>query len=494
MKLVYQQMLAFFAVIATVLILLGFSFSQMTRNMVYQNTWTSLEKYANSLVEQSVRISSGNPNKVSFDSESLLNSEVLLRNQSVHFTIYNKSNTAVFPDNFYSSKIGKADWQKLKAGKIVQKVTDHQVKTTSGQAEPAMTDVLKPYFYTDSNNKRHLIAVIKIGAFISNVNSNISAINANLTKALIVASLVALLFAYIVSRYLTLRINRLRRATNQVAKGNYDVELPSKNRDEIDDLINDFNDMTLSLRESEAEIERQEERRRAFMADAAHEMRTPLTTINGLLEGLAYDAIPEDSKEQSIALMRNETKRLIRLVNENLDYEKIRNNQIALQKQSFNAIETLDNLVEQLHQKAAAKQDVLTVNGPKDLEVYADYDRFVQVMFNITQNAIQFTDNGQITILAQRGFHESIFKISDTGIGMSEEELANIWERYYKADPSRTNTKYGESGLGLAIVHQLVLLHNGKIEVTSKVGEGTTFTIIFPDEDHDHYQQPTHNA
>lgn len=482
MRLVYQQLLAFLAVIASVLLLLGLSFSSMTKEYVYQNTWASLEKYANSLVEQSIRVSSTNPDKVTFDSESLLNSEVLLRNQSVHFTIYNRENTAIFPDNVYTSKISKSDWQKLRAGKIVQKVSDSQLKTTSGQAEPAMTDVLKPYFYTDKNNQKHLVAVVKVGAFISNINSNIAKINANLTKALLVASVVALLLAYFISRYLTLRINRLRKATNQVASGNYDVQLTSKNRDEIDDLINDFNNMALSLQESKAEIQRQEERRRAFMADAAHEMRTPLTTINGLLEGLAYDAIPEESKAQSIDLMRNETNRLIRLVNENLDYEKIRNNQITLTKQRFNALETLQRIAEQLHQKAEASHDVLKVSGAPTIEVYADYDRFVQIMFNITQNAIQFTDEGEINILVERGYRETIFKVVDTGIGMTKEQLANIWERFYKADPSRTNTKYGESGLGLAIVHQLVLLHNGKIEVTSKTGRGTTFTIIFPDE------------
>lgn len=481
MKLVYQQLLAFLAVIASVLLLLGLSFSSMTKDYVYQNTWTSLEKYANSLVEQSIRVSTTNGN-VSFDSESLLNSEVLLKNQSVHFTIYNRDNTAVFPNNVYISKIKASEWRQLKKGKIVQKVTDQPVKTTSGQTEPAMTDVLKPYFYTDSTGKRHLVAVVKIGAYISNINSNISKINANLVKALLVASLVALLLAYFISRYMTLRINRLRRATTQVAKGNYDIQLKSKNHDEIDDLISDFNNMARSLQESKEEIQRQEDRRRAFMADAAHEMRTPLTTINGLLEGLAYDAIPEESKAQSIELMRNETNRLIRLVNENLDYEKIRNNQIMLTKQRFNAIDTLDRMVDQLHKKAAEKGDKLIVQGAKDVEVYADYDRFVQIIFNITQNAIQFTENGQITILAERGYQESIFKISDTGIGMTSEQLANIWERYYKADPSRTNTKYGESGLGLAIVHQLVLLHQGKIEVASKVGEGTTFTVIFPDE------------
>lgn len=218
------------------------------------------------------------------------------------------------------------------------------------------------------------------------------------------------------------------------------------------------------------------------MANASHEMRTPLTTINGLLEGLAYDAIPEESKEESIELMRSETSRLIRLVNENLDYEKIRSNQITLNLHEFNAVDALHNIVEQLKQKAEDSGDTLELEVPESVAVYADYDRFVQIMFNITQNAIQFTQNGQITISAQRGYEEAIIRIADTGMGMSDEQLQNIWERYYKADPSRKNTKYGESGLGLSIVHQLVQLHHGKISVTSKEGVGTTFTVIFPDE------------
>lgn len=483
MKLVYQQLLALLSMVAVVLVLLGLSFSRMTKEYVYQNTWTSLEKYANSLVEQSVRVSSSDPKHVNFDSDSLLNSEVLLRNQSVNFTIYNRENTAIFPDNVYISKINHTDWQKLQQGKIVQKVTDQQTHTSGGKVEPEMTDILKPYFYTDHRNQKHLVAVVKVGAYVSNINSNIAEINSNLTRALLVASLVAVLLAFFIARYLTSRIEGLRKATRQIANGNYEVSVPSKNRDEVDDLANDFNNMAQSLQESKEEIQRQEQRRKEFMADAAHEMRTPLTTINGLLEGLAYDAIPEESKAESIDLMRNETKRLIRLVNENLDYEKIRNNQISLNKQQFNAIDTLNRLAEQLAQKAAAKNDTISIQGGDDIEVFADYDRFVQIMFNITQNAIQFTENGQIVILAQRGYQESIFKVSDTGIGMTKKQLANIWERFYKADPSRTNTKYGESGLGLAIVHQLVLLHNGKIEVTSKPDQGTTFTIIFPDKD-----------
>jgi len=180
--------------------------------------------------------------------------------------------------------------------------------------------------------------------------------------------------------------------------------------------------------------------------------------------------------------MRSETSRLIRLVNENLDYEKIRSNQISLNLHEFNAVDALHNIVEQLKQKADDSGDMLELQAPKEIPVYADYDRFVQIMFNITQNAIQFTHDGTITISAQRGYEETIVKVADTGMGMSDEQLQNIWERYYKADPSRKNTKYGESGLGLSIVHQLVQLHHGKISVTSKENVGTTFTVIFPDQ------------
>ncbi|GAK48667.1 signal transduction histidine kinase [Secundilactobacillus oryzae JCM 18671] len=480
MKLIYQQMLAFFAVIATVLILLGISFSRSTRSMVYMNTWSTLEKYANSLVEQAVRVSAQNNRRVSFDTDSLESSELLLQNQSVHFTVYNARNAVVFPDNVYMSKINTRDWKKLQKGEIVHKVADRNVNRQNGQPQPAMTDILKPYFYTNNKGNKRLIAVIRVGAFISDINTNINQINKNLIRPLIISSLVALGFAFLLASFSNMRINRLRRATKQVAKGNYDVKLKTNHRDEIDDLTNDFNGMISSLRESREEIKHQEERRRTFMADAAHEMRTPLTTINGLLEGLAYDAIPEESKEQSIKLMRDETNRLIRLVNENLDYENIRANKIRLNKQEFDAVDAFTNLVEQLQRKAEAKNDTLELQVPKQISVYADYDRFVQIIFNITQNAIQFTENGTITINAQRGFEETIVRISDTGIGMSKEQLANIWERYYKADPSR-NAKYGESGLGLAIVHQLVQQHGGTIEVTSKPDQGTTFTIIFPD-------------
>lgn len=155
-----------------------------------------------------------------------------------------------------------------------------------------------------------------------NVDRSVQSVTQNLIKGFIFSGVIALLLSYLFATFQVKRINRMRKATKEITSGNFDIQLPVHDKDEFDDLAEDFNKMAASLKESQEEINRQEERRRQFMADASHEMRTPLTTINGLLEGLQYNAIPENQKENAIKLMQNETARLIRLVNENLDYEK----------------------------------------------------------------------------------------------------------------------------------------------------------------------------
>lgn len=474
---IYQQLLSFFLVIAVTILLLGFSFSRMSKTFVYDNTWRNLEKYSDSLVQQSLTINSKGQNKISFDVPTLNTTEALLENQSVHFTVFNPKNQVIYPNNGMSPKITKNDWKHLRKDQIVRKVNNKNFRLTNGKTRPAMIEVLKPYYY-----KKKLVAAVSAGAFISDVNSNVDRINRDLLKGLGVSLIISMVISFFIASRLNRRISRLRNAANQVANGNYQIRVKTSGKDEIGELINDFNHMTESLDKADKEIQRQEERRQEFLADAAHEMRTPLTTISGILEGIKYDVIPQESRTKSIDLMSSETQRLIRLVNENLDYEKIRSNSIQLDKRHFNATQVLNNLVEQLENKAAESKDKIDLHAPKDLPIYADYDRFVQIVFNITNNAIQFTDKGTITITGERGYNETIVRVADTGIGMTDAQQKNIFERYYKADASRRSGKYGESGLGLAIVHQLVKQHGGNITVESAPGKGTTFTVIIPDQ------------
>ena len=474
-------MLSFFAIILTLMVIVSISFINVTNNTMYHNTWQQLKSYSDSLIQDSIRYNMATQSFEGFATESLNSNANLLTRQNVHFAIYDTTNRKIFASNGFAPNMSKSDWKKLKKGETVctKLITPKINSQVSKGTPPRMTEVSRPYFY-----KGKMIAVVSIATFVSTIEQNMHQIKINLIMALLTASLVTLAVSYFLARSITKRIDRLRMATHQIARGNYNVEVDDNGRDEVADLGRSFNQMTASLRESQQEIRRQEERRRQFMANAAHEMRTPLTTINGILEGLQYDAIPEEDKKHSIQLMQNDTRRLIRLVNDNLDYEKIRTNQIAMERKVFDASAVLENLQEQLSKKAKEKKDTLRLDVEKNLRVYADYDRFVQIMFNVIQNAIQFTDNGIIDIRGKHVEKGSQFEVQDNGIGMTPEQLENIWERYYKADRSRMNTKYGESGLGLAIVRQLVLLHGGKIDVKSQYGKGTTFTIFFPDREY----------
>ncbi|ETY73706.1 sensor histidine kinase [Lactiplantibacillus fabifermentans] len=499
MKLIYQQMLAFFAVIITVIVVLGFAFIRTTKTMIYSNSWQQLQQYATSIEKEAIRYNTNTKKVVGFNQQFLSDATAILRDQHIHFSVYDANKKVVYPNalglnsmpggSFYNPSISKSDWKKLKNNKTITQRPHVTFKSRSHDRPvntPALRtiDVLVPLFYKTNGTKK-FVGAISIGSFEQTLQANEQQIENNLFIALLVSGIAALLLSYILARYSVRRINRLRYATHSVAEGDFDIHVDSSHKDEIDDLADDFNGMVSSLRASNEEIKRQEKRRREFMADAAHEMRTPLTTINGILEGLAYDAIPEEDKAHSIELMQNETKRLIRLVNENLDYEKIRTGQIALNKTNFDGSEVLHNLVEQLTKKAAAADDHFDLTTPDELPVWADYDRFVQVLFNIMQNAIQFSKNGVIEVTASRSEHATVIAVQDHGIGMTPDQVKNIWERYYKADPSRKNTKYGESGLGLAISHQLVQQHGGSIEVESEANQGTRFTVTFPDEGFD---------
>ncbi|WP_318765724.1 HAMP domain-containing sensor histidine kinase [Lactiplantibacillus carotarum] len=501
MKLIYQQMLSFFAVIITVVVVLGFAFIRTTKTMIYQNSWQQLQQYAASIEKEAIRYNTQTHQVVGFNQQFLNDGTVILRDQHIHFSVYDANKKVVYPNSmgvnnestpggsFYEPSISNSDWKKLKQNKTITQ-SPHVTFRSRRHDRPVNTpslrtiDVLVPLFYKNGNVKK-FVGAISIGSFEQTLQANEQQIENNLFIALLVSGVAALLLSYILARYSVRRINRLRYATHSVASGDFDIHVESNHKDEIDDLADDFNGMVSSLRASDNEIKRQEKRRREFMADAAHEMRTPLTTINGILEGLAYDAIPEEDKAHSIELMQNETKRLIRLVNENLDYEKIRTGQIALNKTQFDGAEVLRNLVEQLTKKAAASDDQFKLSTPDELPVWADYDRFVQVLFNIMQNAIQFSQANVIEVTASRTEHATVIAVRDHGIGMTAEQVQNIWERYYKADPSRKNTKYGESGLGLAISHQLVQQHGGTIVVDSQPNQGTSFTVTFPDEGFD---------
>ena len=486
MKFLYQQLLAFWALIMVVLLIVGFSFFSFTKNSLEDSNYSQLFNYAQSILKNS-------QNSMQKLGDKLRVSEYVLTDQQVRFYLVDADKTVLYPSSDSNGeaitlKISAADWKEVSgadASTTNNKGYLSNTRTTNLVGDLIPTSyIMLPIYYQQTDGPVFAGAII-VSQPSENVQKAMIPFTENLIKGFIISSFVAILISYFLAQYQVKRINRLKNVTKEITKGNFDVQIATKDKhnDEFDELGDDFNQMARSLKDYRNEVHEQEERRTQFMADASHEMRTPLTTINGLLEGLNHGAIPEARKEKAFKLMENETKRLIRLVNENLDYEKIRTNQISMMVKEFSGNEAMENLITQMSGKAEKAGDTLTFNETEQVTIIADYDRFVQVLVNVIQNAIQFTTNGSITLGLRNVDGGAEVTVADTGIGMTEEEQKNIWDRYYKVDPSRKNTKFGESGLGLPIVQQIMRLHGGSITLRSQKDVGTTFILFFPNKE-----------
>lgn len=480
MKLIYQHMLSFLLIIITTVSIIGFSEINNTTQQSYEYNYRRMEDFAAAL--GTLATNDKKDGAAMLNPKFLNKLEFVLHSDRVYLSVFNAQGSQVYPQRNDKIKLTPHRLRQLKSGKKLRIKNNNEALSSLGYKKDACTGVLLPW-----KDKGKFIGAMWLGVRIAQVERPVRIAKQNLFNALVSAMIVGLVLSLILSFYATNRIKKLSVATKKVTAGDFDVQTHYCGHDEITQLADNFNQMVRTLKKSNQEVKEQEKRRDQFMADAAHEMRTPLTTINGILEGLQYDAIPDKAKPKSIALMSRETKRLIRLVNENLDYEKIRNNQINLVKTRFNARKTFDDVTMQLKQNAAKADDTIFITAPKNLPVYADKDRFTQIMVNLVQNAIQFTANGKIEISGYRIAHATVIMIKDNGIGMNQQQIKYAFERYFKADPSRSRSGKGEYGLGLSIVSSLIKQHGGKISVQSAINQGAEFTIILFDQGYEQY-------
>ena len=218
-----------------------------------------------------------------------------------------------------------------------------------------------------------------------------------------------------------------------------------------------------------------------FVSNVSHELKTPLTSIQGFAETLKEGAIDNrDIALRFIDIIDIEAKRLYRLIQDILclsEIENMENNDGS----EVNFTPLIEEVVSMLEQNATEKQVEikLDIKQPLILEC-ANTDYVKQVIMNIVSNAVKYTDEGNVIISTYIEDGKKVFCVQDTGIGIPEESLPRIFERFYRVDKSRSR-KSGGTGLGLSIVKHIVELYGGVVEITSKVNQGTSFKIVFPE-------------
>lgn len=300
------------------------------------------------------------------------------------------------------------------------------------------------------------------------------------------ATVVAMVLSTVAGSYLSWSISRPLKAMELVAaeigNGRYDKRVPVQSPDEIGDLAGAINRMAGQLAAVERERVSLEAAREELFANISHELRTPLTAILGFLEAL-QDGYAENREQQQLYLTvaHREALHLKRMVEDLLDLARLTAKRVAIQRVPVDPVQAAREVCNQLQALAGNRRNQLRLNvSPAPMpQVLADPLRLRQILVNLVDNAIKFTEGGRITLAVKPQGEKVLFRVADTGVGIDEADLPMIWERFYKADRLRSRNR-GGTGLGLAIVRELIDLHGGQIEVESRVGHGTVFTISLP--------------
>ena len=290
--------------------------------------------------------------------------------------------------------------------------------------------------------------------------------------AAVFSILIAAGISYLQSKRITNPIKEMNKGVLEIASGNFSKRIPVT-QDEIGQLASSFNYMASSL-------ERIEGSRASFVSDISHELRTPMTSISGFVGGILDGTIPPEKEKEYLQIVYDESVRLTKLTNDMLEMTKMQSSEYKLDISKFDVNELVRICIIQLEQKIDDKGLELEVEfEPEKINVLADKDAIKRVIINILDNAIKFSyENTKIIIKTYISDKKANVSIGNFGAGISNEEIKNIFDRFYKTDKSRSEDKKG-AGLGLSLAKNIMNLHKQKLWVEcidAKEGSNVKFT------------------
>lgn len=291
----------------------------------------------------------------------------------------------------------------------------------------------------------------------------------SLGAALVAALIAALAASWYIGRRIRRPLQTLTEAASAVRAGHYDVAVPTGGAAELDTLAAGFNDMA-------ARLGRVEQTRRRLLTDLAHELRTPIATLDGYLEGLEDGVV--DWTPQTLALLRLQTSRLTRLADDLREVSRAEEGVITLDRTPCDLAELLQDAASSARESFARKGVRLEVAPPRGtVSIEVDRQRMGQVLTNLLANAVRHTSaGGVVRLTGSTGPHGVRVSVADSGEGIEAEHLSHVFDRFYRADPG------SGTGVGLTISRALVEAHGGSITAASAgAGQGATFTITLPD-------------
>lgn len=445
--------LAITVIILLVLIPLGYVINHVLQNYFFAKAYEDLSLQCRRLVDI-ITNDELNATSMVVNTLKITNNHVMLLDGSGKTVV--QSN----PEEHVHEMISKEDWRALQSGSFIKK----QITNT----RPNYILVGQPIIYNGKFSGSILIL-----SSTERIAESIAQVRKFVGLSVLGAILLALAFTIVVVRRLSNPLIEMEKATRRIARGDLSVKVAETSKDEFGSLARAINDLA-------ADLKRFQDSRSEFFSSISHELRTPLTYIEGYVQLLNTETGQDkEQRKQIVHIISSETKRLKGLVNDLFDLAKLEEGKFELTLEWIDLTEVIDNAIGYVKLRAENKGIQIIFQDENIPLLYLDGNRMQQVFINLLDNGIRYTKDGSITITLTNEETFLQIHISDTGIGIPEEELPLIFDRFHRVEKSRSR-EHGGTGLGLAIVKRLVELQGGTIGVTSKTGEGTTFTMKFP--------------
>ena len=320
----------------------------------------------------------------------------------------------------------------------------------------------------------NIIGVLLLVSPVQEIMQNLYQLQDQMIMIFAAIAVAALICSWVFSRVITRPLSGLNRGIQRMSKGDFSARVKVRGSGEMKQLARAFNSMSEKL-------ETLDQSRNQFVSNASHELKTPLATMKIMIESLIYQ--PEMAKNlrtEFLTDINNEIDRLSAIVSDLLTLVQMDSQNVKLSRENLSIAQLIKENAHRLQPIADQKKQkiVLTLSDPCD--IYADKSKLNQVIYNLMENAVKYTQNGgTIRVTLQRQGRDARFVVADNGPGIPKENLPHIFDRFYRVDKARSREK-GGTGLGLSIVHQLVLLHGGAISVESEEGKGASFIVELP--------------
>ena len=297
-------------------------------------------------------------------------------------------------------------------------------------------------------------------------------LQANILSITLVLELAVILFSLFYSRRFSKRLQRIMASMRIIQKGDYTHRVDVGGRDELTFLGDEFNDLTERLQTSER-------KRAQFVSDASHELKTPLASIKLLTDSILQNDMDPETIREFVEDIGNEADRLTRMSNKLLSLARIES-QVDGDCEIVTMRPTVEKVVRMLSATAVKNRITMDVDIRQDCPILILEDDLYQIAFNLAENGIKYNvPGGHLTITLDRQEDNALLIVSDTGVGIPEDAIAHVFERFFRVDKARSR-QTGGSGLGLAIVRNMVERNHGTIRADSAPGSGSTFTVSFP--------------